>query len=171
MGLYTARIHYTKDAVKQMCAVVSGIYAAYYPALLILLGVASASYGVLSGLESIKGLLLTFVGCFILTNTNLYQRNLTRRMLAVMDGWWPVMEYVFTETSILSQTDREKQTTPYTRIIRMVRTEDFDYLFITKKTAFMVDMRGMEERADLEAFLASKTNLAWKKYRGGIRFF
>lgn len=174
MTKFTAQVQYDEAAVKLLCRVVCDTYAKQSPLIIGTLSISLIIGGIWAGLNETTGLLAAAFGCILLPHIQYHRRNFTKQMLAVVQGWWPKMHYVFTDKEVITDSGRETTRTSYESIIRLTRSSEYDYLFVSRTTAFMIDMRKMsqDERDAMEAFLAEKTGLAFKKYpHWGIRLF
>ena len=173
MTRFTAEVQYDEATVRELCKVVCDTYAKQSPLIIGTLSISLIAGGIYAGLNETMGLLMAALGCLLFPNIHHHRRSFTKRMLAVVKDWWPKMEYLFTDGVIISDSGRETTKTPYQDIVRLTRSRDFDYLFVSQTTAFMIDLRktSKDEREALEAFLMKKTGLNFKRYPAfGIRF-
>jgi len=166
MTKFTAGVQYDEANVKLLCKAVCDTYAKRSPLILGTLSISLIAGGVYAGLNETTGLLMAAFGCLLLPNVDHHRRSFTKRMLAVVQGWWPKMHYTFTDKELITDSGREVTKTPYGDVIRMARGAEYDFLFVSRTTAFMLDMRktSKTEREALESFLSEKTGLAFKKY-------
>ena len=171
---FNASVLYDEPTIKELCKVVCDTYCKRSPIIISSLSIFMIVCGIWIGLENASGFLLSAFGCLMLPNINYHQKALTKQMLAVMAEWHPTIHYSFTEENIITDSGREVTKTPYGHIISLTRAMEYDYLFISKSSAIMIDMRNMNltERDTLETFLVTKTGLAFKKYPvAWTRFF
>lgn len=161
---------FNEKNVNEMCEVVYSNCGFMSSIGILTLSALLLYYGISFSLSTPKGLIFTFVGCYMLTNVRYPLKRLKKQMLAVMDNWWPTMKIQFTEDCIISETDRERTENSYANIIKLVRAKNNDYLFVSKTSAFLIDANSLQNREKFEEFLSKKTHKHWKR-ANVIRFF
>lgn len=174
MKEFYASIHYDEGTVKLLCNVVCNTYGRKFPIIIGTLSISLIVAGICVGLHKPVGLLSAAFGCILLGNFDYHRRTFTKKMLAVVRDWWPTIHYSFSNNELVADSGKEVTRTPYKSIIRLTRSKEYDYLFVSETTVFMVDMHTFEkeERDAFESFLVAQTGLAFKDYPTfRIRFF
>lgn len=168
MTKYRAQIEYNKQNVMRMSNVVCYAFERVTPRMIQVSGICLGGAGLYRMATLGDGLPLLIAAVLIATNADVRGRALGRKMCKFMEGWWPVMSFDFTEREIESHTDREKSSTPYQTLIRLMEDRNFFYLFTSATSAFMVDKKTIDpgDTKGFKSFLCEKTGLEWMPVEG-----
>lgn len=125
--------------------------------------------GLIGELGSTPKILLTAFGAVALMNVGATARARADRVLAAIrqKGEFPRTVLTFREEDILVE-ERSGRTDPmaYSSILRLVRDDEYWYLFISRTAAYMLPMTGLAGRmscAQFEEFLQKKTGLVFAR--------
>lgn len=164
MNKYTAQIHYNRQNIMKMADIVCYANTSVSPAIIRFSGIALVFAGLYRTINGGDGAMAIIIaGVLIITNADVRGRSLGRKMCKFMEDWWPVMKFTFDDSAILSETDREKSTTRYKDVTRLVENRGFFYIFTGDATAFMIDSSTVSpnELDAFRVFIMRKTKLQW----------
>ena len=165
MTVYTAKIEHSESTVRSMAR---AQYDSFRPKsfylLLILSFLLLAVAVFLPGLKQQLKILCIVIGCFLIVGLNAPPNQLADQIIRSLNGHFPLISYTFYEDAVSLKGTDTTDTLHYSEIIRLVEQQNYLYLFIQNKSAYMIDKSSAKPNAEgLMSFLESKTGLSWTK--------
>ena len=161
MEYYSAKIQHSAGTVKRFVRLQYDTFEWWRKLLLFVLSIAAILAGLALG-SSIAAILALFVGCVIMTNINSRADTIAEQTVSAMQGNFPQLHYTFSKDGF---TDGEgRPVIPYERLFRLIRDEQYLYLFTGKATGYMLERSSVcgENLADgLMQFLSDQSGLSW----------
>lgn len=168
MTAYSAKINHSEDTIRRMAKVQCrtfgvGAMTASFLIALFLIGI--GLFG--KPLPDAAQVICIAFGCFALVSMDQPAKVLAQQVIVSLNGNFPKVSYQFHEKDIsLTGTDTAARVS-YGEIIRLVEDKEYLYLFVTDKSAYMIDRAEVipGDSLELKGFLAAKVGLDWTRNR------
>ena len=162
MKRYTAMIRHSYDTILRMCKTQYGINNFKNRVLIMLGGIVLAIVG-LPMINSLIGLLMVMIGCFMITSVDMPARMQADEVKKALDGKYPQNRYDFYD-NYMAVIAKNQDIINYDRIIRLVEDEMYCYLWISKSASYMIEKHSLGREIDgFMAFMEKATGKAWEK--------
>ena len=174
--MYTKKIMYTKEQCIRLAKIQYYFFGKLRKFFRILLSVIPLIVGVIVGLDSIRGILLLVLGIYVYVKTaSIYEIDGEKAYNSIKQNTAP-FEYDFFENEFRVRLGEKEKTINYNSIYALVSDEEYIYLFLSDKQAYMVPINPLkkDENDEVLKFLNEKTGKPWKFIRiskGKIRNF
>lgn len=162
MKRFTAYIGHTYDTILRMCRTMDDTFFFKRKLLVAFGGIALAVMGVWN-MESIAGILMLMIGCWLLVSLNLPAKNQADNIKKALDGKYPANRYEFFDKNFVLYAQNQDVVT-YDKIKRLVEDEGYCYLCLNEQASYMLEKASLG--TDLEkfkAFMQKATGLKWTK--------
>ena len=163
----TASISYDEGSMKEMVRVRMrtfrgiGSYGIFMIGLIFIIVGVLTSYGTLATRTA-----MVAIGCFMVVGVNTPEKYMGKKIVQSMNGRFPKLQYDFNFSNIKVKGADTISRVGYHEIIRLVEEENYLYLFLENKSAFMVDKKTVKPKVDnLKELLSEKVGLPWMKAR------
>lgn len=118
--------------------------------------------GVFTTINIVVNVLLIVFGCALALGWREIPKMNAEKTLDYFKGNLPETSFTFFEDSFTTKSDEFEKTTPYSDIIRIVNDTKYDYLFISKESAFiLLKNKEIDEEKKFRSFIYEKTQLNW----------
>ena len=118
--------------------------------------------GVFTTINIVVNVLLIVFGCALALGWREIPKMNAEKTLDYFKGNLPETSFTFFEDSFITKSDEFEKTTPYSDIIRIVNDTKYDYLFISKESAFiLLKNKEIDEEKKFRSFIHEKTQLNW----------
>ena len=118
--------------------------------------------GVFTTINIVVNVLLIVFGCALALGWREIPKMNAEKTLDYFKGNLPETSFTFFEDSFITKSDEFEKTTPYSDIIRIVNDTKYDYLFISKESAFiLLKNKEIDEEKKFRSFIYEKTQLNW----------
>lgn len=159
---FTAHIHHTYDTILRMCRAMDDSFFFKRKLTMVLVGVVLTVFGVWN-MESVAGILLLMIGCWMLASLNLPAKNQADNVRKALDGKYPQNKYEFFDKHFVLHAQNQ-DIINYSNLIRLVEDEGYCYLCLTVQAGYMLEKASLGN--DLEKFknfMEKATGLTWTK--------
>ena len=162
MKRYTAYIRHSYDTILRMCRTQYGINNFKNRVLILLGGILLAIVG-LPLINSLIGLVMVMVGCFMITSVDMPARMQADEVKKALGGKYPQNRYDFCDGHFVVVAQNQ-DIINYSRLIRLVEDELYCYLWIGKSASYMLEKHSLGKELDgFMAFMEKQTGLVWEK--------
>lgn len=130
----------------------------------IIFGFVCIVLGLNSAFSSTLGLLMIAAGAVVLSSLNAPAKALAKTLYDGFNGRPPLVNYRFSPKAFTYAENGEE--VPYASVIRLVDDGEFLYIYVSKKTAYMVSDYSVEGNgglAGLKKLLAKGSGQEWRK--------
>lgn len=171
MTKYTAQIQYDEETVRLLDRMITRTCHPFRQAVWILLAVALIVYGVILGISTLPGIIMTVIGCVLLPATGDIPSRLGNQLLRVMKGKQLRLSYEFYPTYFAAVTGSGRSNNQYETITRLVRAPGYYYLFQGTDKACMIDRKTLVpgDAGSFERFIERASNLSWEEPTGSLQ--
>ena len=169
MSVYTARIKQSENTINALTQMQYNIYQKKLKLGLVAVSVLLTVAGILLYDKNKAALALTFIGCILFTNLNVYPRYIADRLIKACKGNFPTLIYYFEKDGIKVGTGAKSS--GYNKVIYMTDDERYLYIFFTSSFCYIVEkaaVSGENSYEGLKAFLEKKTKLPVKRYSKSV---
>jgi len=162
MKRYTARIHHTYDTILRMCRTMDDTFFFKRKLMMAFGGMAMAVLGVWN-IESIAGILMLMVGCWLLASLNLPAKNQADNIKQALGGQYPQNGYEFYDKHFVLLAQNQ-DVVNYSKLTRLIEDESYCYLCLNEQAGYMVDKLSLgDDLAKFMPFMEKATGLKWVK--------
>lgn len=163
MTEYKASIEYTPNNMKKLGAIIDNTFHFGIKVGYCLICLALIFYACSIGFETPSGMIGIALGCLLLPSVNAFEHQRTNTAIRNMRGEILRVNYTFQDKSFFCVTEKERNEFQYNGIIRLVKTQDFLYMFPNRKQAYMIDISSIQPVGTemFKAFISRKTDLQW----------
>ena len=162
MKRYTAHISHTYDTILRMCRTMDDTFFFKRKLMMAFGGIALAVLGVWN-MESIAGILMLMIGCWLLVSLNLPAKNQADNIRKALDGKYPANKYEFFDKNFVLYAQNQDVVT-YDKIKRLVEDEGYCYLCLNEQASYMLEKASLgTELEKFMAFMEKATGLSWRK--------
>lgn len=89
----------------------------------------------------VLSILCLFAGCWMFSSFRVVPRYRAKKICQSFHGHYPFTRYEFGKENFTFYGDSGKETVPYARLIRLVEDSAYLYLYISRQSAFMIDLK------------------------------
>lgn len=89
----------------------------------------------------ILAILCMFIGCWMFSAFRAVPQYRAKKVCQNFHGNYPYTRYEFRKDHFTFYGDSGKETVPYARLIRLVEDSAYLYLYISRQSAFMIDLK------------------------------
>ncbi len=162
MKRYTAHIKHTYDTILRMCRTMDDTFFFKRKLLMAFGGMALAVLGVWN-MESIAGILMLMIGCWMLASLNLPAKNQADNIRKALGGQYPTNKYEFFDKNFVLYAQNQDVVT-YDKIKRLIEDEGYCYLCLNEQASYMLEKASLgTELEKFKAFMQKATGLKWTK--------
>lgn len=159
---FTAHIHHTYDTILRMCRAMDDSFFFKRKLTMVLVGVVLTVFGVWN-MESVAGILLLMIGCWMLASLNLPAKNQADNVRKALDGKYPQNKYEFFDKHFVLQAQNQ-DIINYSNLIRLVEDEGYCYLCLTVQAGYMLEKASLgNDLEKFKSFMEKATGLTWTK--------
>lgn len=118
--------------------------------------------GVFTTINMVVNVLLIVFGCALALGWREIPKMNAEKTLEDFKGELPETSFTFFEDSFTTKSGEFEKITPYSEIIRIVNDTKYNYLFISKESAFILSKnKELDEEKKFRSFICDKTQLNW----------
>lgn len=118
--------------------------------------------GVFTTINIVVNVLLIVFGCALALGWREIPKMNAEKTLEDFKGELPETSFTFFEDSFTTKSGEFEKITPYSEIIRIVNDTKYNYLFISKESAFILSKnKELDEEKKFRSFICDKTQLNW----------
>ena len=118
--------------------------------------------GVFFNINTIINILLIVFGCAIALGWREIPKLNAEKTLDNLNQELPETSFTFYDDYFIAKSGDFEKTTPYSAIIRVVNDTKYDYLFISRESAFILSKnKEIDEEKKFHSFIYEKTSLNW----------
>lgn len=162
MKRYTAHIHHTYDTILRMCRAMDDTFFFTRKISTALVGVVLTVFGVWN-VESIAGILMMMIGCWMLASLNLPAKNQADNIRKALGGKYPQNKYEFFDKHFVLHAQNQ-DIINYSNLIRLVEDEGYCYLCLTVQAGYMLEKASLgKDLESFKVFMEKATDLKWTK--------
>lgn len=163
LAAYSAKMVHNKDTIMKLSLMQYNTFTFKNKLIRIGISVALIAYGTFGEKSSFLPMASLIVGCLMIANINIRPMTRARRVTEQINGNFPHSEYSFTSAGFADGKDRD--TVPYSKLIRLVDDGKYLYLYISSESAYMVDKATVSGgSADaLKEYISRKASKPWTK--------
>lgn len=162
MKRYAAQIRHTYATILRMSRVQYDTFEFKSKLLMLVAGFGLALAG-MANMESVFGILLLMIGCWLLASLNYPAKQNADRIKDALGGQYPSNRYEFFDKHFVLYAQNE-DIVNYSRLIRLVEDEQYCYLFIDEQASYMLEKYSLgDELKAFMAFMEKATGLSWTK--------
>ena len=162
MKRFTAHIQHTHDTILRMFCVMDDTFFFKRKLLMAFGGMALAVMGVWN-MESIAGLLMLMIGCWLLASLNLPAKNQADNIKKALGGQYPANKYEFFDKNFVLYAQNQDVVT-YDKIRCLIEDEGYCYLCLNEQASYMLEKASLGTELDkFKAFMEKVTGLKWKR--------
>jgi hypothetical protein len=92
----------------------------------------------------ILAILCMFIGCWMFSAFKAVPQYRAKKVCQNFHGNYPYTRYEFRKDHFTFYGDSGNESVPYSQLIRLVEDSDYLYLYISKQSAYMIDLRTLE---------------------------
>ncbi|WP_194610791.1 YcxB family protein [Clostridium vitabionis] len=165
--VFRAEIKYNEKTVRLLDQTVTNVFHPWYRLAWYAVSVALILIGIANGTSTLSFLLLA-LGCILFGMAPKAPSRRGSQLAYAMRGKTLAMNYSFYPEKLVCKTQQEETECAYEKIIRLVSSKNYAYLFVDKYQAYMVDFATLTP-ADQEKFcdfMNKKTGLDWTQPLG-----
>lgn len=159
---FTAHIHHTYETILRMCRAMDDTFFFKRKITMVIVGVMLTVFGVWN-MESVAGILLLMIGCWMLASLNLPAKNQADNVRKALNGKYPSNKYEFFDKHFVLHAQND-DIINYSNLIRLVEDEGYCYLCLTVQAGYMLEKASLGKELDsFKAFMEKATGLKWTK--------
>jgi len=158
---YIAGMAYDAEKIRRLTKMQYNTFSMGRKFFQILLSLLLIGMGLFFG-KNVLAIMALALGCYLLVSIDYRPRAVADTIIKQFNGVYPTLQYVFSVKGIC--TDKQKESTPYKKVIMLIDDKEYFYLYINKATAFMVDqstVKGPDALDGFKAHVAERTGLDW----------
>lgn len=171
MEIYTASVDHSRESIEAMCIMQFNMFQRPKKIIATVLALALILWGILGALSSAYAIALIAIGCVVLASLDAPARALAQTIYEGFGKKPPRVEYSFTDSDFTYSRDGERLA--LSSLIRLVDDGTYLYLYVSKKTAYLIDRKtviGKEGLTGLKKLLSERSGQDWKKVRPMFSF-
>jgi len=160
---YKAQIIYDEKTIRKLDHVITRTEHPLRQVFWVLLAIFLIIYGVMNGIDTAYGFFLLLCGCILLPATKDIPSVMCSRILKTMRGKQLRVNYEFYPERFTVIVGGSRTDNDYESITKLVRSENYYFLFQGNKKACMISHESViprDERA-FERYIESETGMAW----------
>ncbi|MBQ7886236.1 MAG: hypothetical protein IJ313_05010 [Clostridia bacterium] len=162
MVRFIAHIHHNYDTILRMCRALDDTFFFKRKILMALAGVALTVLGVWN-MESVAGILMMMIGCWMLASLNLPAKNQADNIKKALGGQYPQNKYEFFDKHFVLHAQNQ-DIVNYNKLSRLIEDDGFCYLCLNEKAGYMLEKASLgNELERFKAFMEKSTGLEWTK--------
>lgn len=163
MVRFTARMVHSKATICRLIETQDKTFNFGKTLFLYLLSFVLIIYGLYADKKMFTPWIALFAGCFLVGNSGISRKAKEKRVLAQINGDYPVSDYSF-EDSVFTYCEGEP-IVPYSSVIRLVEDKQYMYIYVSETGAYMVDKTTVSpgDSEELKKHLSAETGLSWVK--------
>jgi len=162
MKRFTAHIQHSYDTILRMCRTMDDTFFFKRKLLMAFGGMALAVMGVWN-MQSIAGILMLMIGCWMLASLNLPAKNQADNIRQALGGQYPTNKYEFFDKNFVLYAQNQDVVT-YDKIKRLIEDEGYCYLCLNEQASYMLEKASLgTELEKFKAFMTKATGLKWTK--------
>lgn len=162
MKRFTAHIHHTYDTILRMCRAMDDTFCFKRKITMVIIGTMLTVFGVWN-MESIAGILLLMIGCWMLASLNLPAKNQADSVRKALNGKYPQNKYEFFDKHFVLHAQNQ-DVINYCNIMRLVEDEGYCYLCLTVQAGYMLEKASLgKDLENFKAFMEKATGLTWTR--------
>lgn len=161
----SASIQYDEETMRQMVKVRMRTFRSIASYGLLLIGAVLIGVGVLSSYSTVATrTMMVAIGCFMVVGVNSPETYMAKKIVQSMNGNFPKLSYDFGFDAIKIRGADTMNRLEYEDILRLVEEENYLYIFLKNKSAFMIDCKTVKPKVNsLKELLTEKTGLGWTR--------
>lgn len=161
MSRFSREFCHDEESVQRLSQVQYLSFQKRYILLQLFLGVVFVSVAVSGGLDRVAGVLCCLFGCWLLVSWKQIPRFRAGKLLKACEGNFPHTTFLFGEDGLTIANSQGKTRLSYDKIVRLVRDDAYDYLFVSSEGAYMLPQETGPGEEDFLSFLSQRTKLEW----------
>ncbi len=164
---YSMEFRHDEKSIKRLSIVQYLSFRKYLIVIQMIFGVGFTFTGLFIIKDTVATMLFLLFGCWLLISWKQLPLHGADKILAGLDGKYPLTKYRFTEDCIVLDINGIGSSLEYSAILRLSEDDRFDYLFISTEGAYMIRKQSdASEEATFKAFLSEKTGRRWCVVKG-----
>lgn len=154
-----ANMQHTKETFQRLARIQYNTYCQGQKLVSLVFSVTMLLLGIMGGFDTGTSLVLIFIGCWAFTGMNVPADRNAKKMIEYAKEDFPCSEYRFEENSICILGDGKETDLSYSDLYSLICDGSYLYLFISKYSAYMVNLEllGEKQAQELKALLSQKT--------------
>lgn len=167
---YTAEIQHNRETIHQLSRVQYSQFRLGTKFFWGIISIATLLGAAYNAENKMLFYMLLFVGCWLISNSDLPAKHLADKILEAAKGDLPHSTYLFREHTLRIISGDYDTTLPYKELFALVEDKEYFYLFINRNAGYMVPKQSLEP-ADPAQFRSELQQESGLKFRKPTTFF
>lgn len=118
--------------------------------------------GIFTNINTVVNIVLIVFGCALALGWKEIPKMNAEKTIEGLGEELPETTFTFFEDSFITKSGEFEKTTQYSEIIRIVNDTKYNYLFISRESAFILSKsKEIDEEKKFHSFICEKTQLNW----------
>lgn len=163
MSRFTAKMQHSPETIEKLVETQQRTFQFGKRIAHSLIAILLIVYGLYASKQMYTPYIALIIGCTMITGLKAGIKRQARNIIQQMNNNFPKSDYVFTDSGFSFYDKGE--IIPYSKLCRLIDDKNYMYLYISTKSAYMVDKSTVHGGSftDLMDFLAGKTGLSWSR--------